>query len=399
MYILQQNLFSFKDWLQIESGDRLRLFFAVLDLRSTVKELKKTSPQGALLYSREAIIRAFLVSPLEDICTFTQLHRRLKTDLRFRYQCGFRLADPVPSISTLSRTFKKIVEKGLAEKLVHQLVKQCQEEGIIDGSHIAVDSCAVHAYEKKRPKSQWDGINATWGAKFDSFGNKITWFGYKIHLVVDTYSELPMAVLVTPANENDGDLGPNLIEKVASTSSTSLRYVIMDAGYDQRKNYEAAQQQKAQAIIPLNLRNEKEPPAGLTSHGTPKCSMGFEMTYWGAEGNYLKFRCPHATGQVQCPQGMAWCSNSNYGMVKKINIGEDLRRFSKPHRDTRAWKELYNQRTSVERCNSRLKGHLTANRIHVSGISKVKTHVYFNVIALLATAMAVAKAQKKEQIA
>lgn len=68
---------------------------------------------------------------------------------------------------------------------------------------------------------------------------------------------------------------------------------------------------------------------------------------------------------------------------------------------TRAWKELYKQRTSMERCNSRLKEHLTANRIQVSGIYKVKTHVYFNVIALLATALAVAKAKRnrlKKQI-
>jgi hypothetical protein len=40
---------------------------------------------------------------------------------------------------------------------------------------------------------------------------------------------------------------------------------MMDGGYDQLKNYEAAKKYDAQAIIPLNLCNEKEPPAGFTS--------------------------------------------------------------------------------------------------------------------------------------
>lgn len=37
----------------------------------------------------------------------------------------------------------------------------------------------------------------------------------------------------------------------------------MDASYDQSKNYEAAKDAFAQAIIPLNLRNEKIPPEGI----------------------------------------------------------------------------------------------------------------------------------------
>nr|WP_240961389.1 hypothetical protein [Aneurinibacillus aneurinilyticus] len=61
---------------------------------------------------------------------------------------------------------------------------------------------------------------------------------------------------------------------------------------------------KAQAIIPMNLRNEKEPPAGMRANGTPCCSMGFPMTYLGANGHVLKVRCPHATGKVDCPLGM-----------------------------------------------------------------------------------------------
>ncbi|MEJ9281200.1 DDE transposase, partial [Ureibacillus thermosphaericus] len=57
------------------------------------------------------------------------------------------------------------------------------------------------------------------------------------------------------------------------------------------------------------------------------------------------------------------------------------------------------ERTSVERCNSRMKSYLTANSLHVWGIDKVKTHIYLNAIVLLISALAMAKESKKQQTA
>ena len=127
--------------------------------------------------------------------------------------------------------------------------------------------------------------------------------------------------------------------------------------------------------------------------------MGYDMVYWGADGDRLKFRCPHVLGKVNCPLGTAACSDSNYGMVVKKNMAEDVRRYSNPHRNTKGWKELYNERTTVERCNSRLKENLTANDVHVRGIDKVTTHIYVNTIDLLASALAVKKAMTVPTVA
>ncbi|AZK45172.1 transposase [Paenibacillus lentus] len=394
MYILQESLFSFEELQKLEFKDRLPIFFSALDLRPYAKELRSHSPRGADGHCRQGILRALLAAPLENMDTFSGLHRRLDMDLRFRYQCGLRLDRKAPSIATLSRVFTELTNKGLAKRLFEDLVTRCKQEGIIDGSHVAMDSAAIHAYEKKQPKrkSELTG-NANWGAKFDSFGNKVKWFGYKLHLAVDTASELPLALSVTPAHVNDGDLAPALMEQVAADAK--VKFFVFDAGYDQLKNYEAARKLKAQAIIPMNLRNEKEPPAGITSNGTPCCSMGFAMTYWGVDGDHLKFRCPHATGKVDCPLGMAACSSSNYGMVLKVDTKSDLRRYSSPHRNTKRWQELYKERTSVERCNSRMKTYLTADAMHVWGIEKVITHQYLNAIVLLASALAMAQKYRK----
>jgi IS5 family transposase len=105
LYLLQKSLFSFESWLEIESSERLELFFSALDLQPYAAKLRSSSHQGAKPINREAILRALLAAPLEGISTFTRLHERLVKDIRFRYQCGFRLDEPAPSISTLSRVF------------------------------------------------------------------------------------------------------------------------------------------------------------------------------------------------------------------------------------------------------------------------------------------------------
>ena len=394
MYILQESLFSFEELQKLENKEKLPIFFRALDLRLYARELRSFSPRGADGHNRQAVLRALMIAPLEGISTFTALHNRLECDIRFRYQCGFHISKNPPSISTLSRVFKQLVDKNLLEKLFYDLVGQCRDEGIIKDKHLAIDSSAIDAYEKKQSKSKCkDSNNATWGAKLDTYRNKLTWFGYKIHLAVDADTDLPVALEITGAHVNDGEMASVLIDKALSTTKPNkLEFVMMDAGYDQLKNYIAAKKHGAQAIIPLNLRNEKEPPAGFTSNGTACCSMGYEMVYWGTDGNYLKFRCPHVLGKVDCPHGSKWCSSSNYGLVTKVDVNKDLRRFCSPHRDTRNWKTLYNKRTSVERCFSRLKEHLTANDLHVRGIEKARAYSFLNAIILLASALALKKA-------
>lgn len=71
------------------------------------------------------------------------------------------------------------------------------------------------------------------GAKFDSFSNKITWFGHKVHLSVDTISELPIAIEVTPTHVNDGEVDPTLIGNVTDCTNFQIEFLIMDGGCNQ----------------------------------------------------------------------------------------------------------------------------------------------------------------------
>ena len=143
----------------------------------------------------------------------------------------------------------------------------------------------------------------------------------------------------------------------------------------------------------MNLRNEKEPPAGMTSSGTPSLD-GFCHDLLGC-----RWRSPeipvsscHWEGRLSAWYGRMLIFQLWNG--RQSQYESDPRRYSSPHRETKRWKELYNERTSVERCNSRLKTHLTADAMHVWGIQKVTTHQYLNAIVLLASALAMARQSK-----
>ena len=393
--IRQTLLFSFETLMQYDESTRLFQVLSNIDVTPVLSKLDrpagKSGPKG---YSAEAMLCALIAQRLCGIPTIVKLVERLRTDPRFRYDCGFSSLGTTPSSATFSRFFQTITNLELAQDLFEKQVEQAQREQLISSDSIAIDSSAIEAYEKTQSqKKVSNSPNAQWGVKRDTDGKRYSWFGYKLHAAVDAQSGLPIALITTPANVNDATQALPLMNNI----SQPVENWLMDAGYDAKEIYQAAWQRQSQAFIPMNLRGEKEPPEGFTKERVPLCSAGYEMVYWGydAKRKELKYRCPHVCGKVDCVQGSRWCSASNYGMVKKIQVDKDLRSCPPTPRHTKRWQSIYNQRTSVERFFSMIKTHLGAERPNVCGIKKVHVHLLLCSVTLLAMARANQK-QKKE---
>lgn len=392
MYIQQKCLFPFEEIMKLQPETRLGKIFYTLDLRPIIDNLGKSSlgPNG---YSLAAKLRALLAMIIEKIPSFTALTERIRQDPVFRFTCGFPVASQGPSISTFSRLFKAISESDLLEHYFQQLVEQLREQDVIDSDYVAIDATKLESRERPKPKRtiDQDGSQPDWGSKNDSHGNQITWFGWKVHLAVDCTSEMPLAVELTPASRSDSMEALPLVEKVTVhlKKEDYPKYWTMDSGYDIKDIYQTLYNEyNSQGIIPLNLRGAKMPPEGLDFDGTPVCSGGYHMIYWGSDKNGCnKFRCPHVLGKVDCPHGSAWCSSSSYGLVVKTRVKDDPRRFTTPHRGSKNWTKIYNKRTSVERCFGRLKEHLSLKNLNVRGFKKVKARVLLSCIAMLSTAL------------
>lgn len=395
MYIQQQCLLSFEEIIKYQPKTKLEMILAQLNFTNILNFLSsKSAVRGPKGWDSLTLLYSLIAMQLEQIKTIKKLVDRLETDPVFRYTCGINVLDRAPSASTFSRFLDKISSSNELERDFESLILKAKELNIIDGTNVAIDSTKLNAYEKSKPSSKLkkDGVSPNWGAKNDTDGNKIKWFGFKLHILADCKSELPLSILLSPASYNDGDMALPLIAKFKNTYGSTFKSVnyIMDSGYDYKKVYDYITHIiKAQPIIALNTRGAYAPPEGMNENFHPICSLGYPLTYWGKDGNYLKFRCPHAVSKVNCPYGMTWCSNSNYGLCHKVNYKKNNRFYSYPLRYSKEWQYLYNKRSSVERCNSLLKEYLSTDNIRSAGIRKAKIFALLNCITLVAGTIAV----------
>lgn len=394
MYIRQTCLFSFEEIMNFQQETKLELILAQINISPLVAALSKQSHlRGPKGYRVAPMIYALIAKQILRISTTSELVRQLKENPVLRYNCGFEVLSKVPSEATFSRFADKLAESDALLKLFGDLVVHAKELGIVDGSHISIDSTKVDAFEASKPKKDIvdDGTNPNWGMKRDTHGNNIRWFGWKLHILSDSHSELPLSVMVTPANVHDGTIAVPLIEEFLKQYRDLFRplFYAMDSGYDYNSVYDAVINHfEATPIIAYNPRGSHAAPEGLDDEFHPVCSCGYKLVYWGIDGDYMKFRCPQVLGKCNCPHGSAWCSSSNYGYTLKINRKENPRQIGYPLRSSDQWKTLYNKRTSVERCNGRLKTILNLNSIRSKGIKKATVHALLNCIALVAGTIA-----------
>jgi transposase len=394
MYIRQECLLSFDEIIKYQPKTKLELILAQLDFSNILTELTKIhATRGPKGHGQLAILYSLIAMQVEQIKTIKKLADRLKNDPVFRYTCGFNVLQDTPSASTFSRFLNKIANCSGLEEDFRQLVIKAKQLGIIDGTDVAIDSTCIHCYEKAKPKSKLidDGNSSDWAVKKGSDGKVTHWFGYKLHIVCDCKSGLPLSILMTSASTSDSAMAIQLIKKFKSMYNVfRTKQYIMDSAYDAQENYDFITYQcNANAIIAYNKRGQVIPPLGFNEEFQPICSNGYPLTYWGKDGNYLKFRCANETGKVSCPFGSIWCSNSNYGYCFKVNYKKNNRYFGYPYRGSEKWQLEYNKRSSIERCNSMLKEHLNIDNVRFAGIPKAKVCALLSCISLLAGTIAV----------
>lgn len=397
MIIRQNCLFSYDKLMEISPKTKLMIVLDQIDVTPLACAMNKSpGTRGPKGYPKERLLYALIAKEIEQIPKVSSLVRRLESDPSFKYACGFGIMDKTPSESVFSRFQDALAEEPILWEMFQNIVLSGKQEGLIEGTDIAIDSTKLDSYEAAKPRKDLidDGNHPNWGMKRDTNGNNIAWFGWKLHILCDAKSELPLFVKVTPANIHDGSVASGMIQdfldlyKGVFTPSSYL----MDSGYDYDDLYrDIVDTHQAMPIIAYNPRGRKTPPEGFNEQLHPICSAGYRLTYWGKDGGYLKFRCPHMTGDVDCPFGSNWCSSSNYGLTLKLNYRKNPRIHGYPLRNSKTWQNLYNKRTSVERLNGRLKEHLNLDRIRSKGIKKALMHALLNCIALISGTIAINK--------
>jgi hypothetical protein len=333
----------------------------------------------------------------------------LKLSPGLRRICGIESRRGVPTKFSFYRFEKRLTgHLVLMEEIFAELVRRLKELLPGFGERLATDSTKLHSQANGR-KPSVDG-DASWKkyehAHTDEKGQKrkssVTWFGYKLHLIVDALYELPIAELVTTARDNDAPHFPALWQKAKDTLpglAEIAKSNAQDKGYDEVAVYQASWKDGVEPVIPLKDQTEEENKV-LLPENQQVCPRGDALRFDGYETarNALRYdlpkTCPRENGN---PRGAAvdrgYCELSDTCAQKFMRVKvteENLRHLGPVVRESKKFARLYRGRTAVERVNSRLKAHDGLDEIKRRGIMRVSVWALIALLCMNAFAVTVA---------
>jgi hypothetical protein len=211
------------------------------------------------------------------------------------------------------------------ERIMNTMVNELFKGKLIIGKTVVLDATFVKGYSKRDSHENSRGGSDP-DARVDRNG-KTYELGYKLHITVDTKSELPLAVIAAPANDNEKKRSSALLEKALKTTKRQTKFLIADSQYSCR-----------------SLRNQA----------------------YGSDDRVV----------------IPFPSNQQRGQKGLLRVD----RYFRTHGPADE-KRVYRFRSSVERVNSRLKDQLCLERHRAKGLNRIAVHSLFCLIAILLNAV------------
>jgi hypothetical protein len=422
--IPQRSLFSWKDVEELGDLERLKVVLETMPDEELVRQMEKDRFRGRNDYPVRAIWNSILAGIVYQHPSIASLRRELLRNGQLRDLCGF---DPltgveaVPSESAYSRFSKKLMTKyyHLVEDMFSRLVGMVKALLPDFGETLVIDGKAISGLARGKNKGKPDGrrdTDANFGKsvykgknKDGSLWQKVkSWFGYRLHLIIDGKYELPVHFNLTKASNSEVIQAHSMVDELASLQPEIIkdcRWFLGDRGYDDKKLIvKLWDDYRIKPVIDIrNMWREQEArPLGDRANicydfrGTmycycPETAVEREMSFGGFEKDRetLKYRCPAQHFGITC-KGQKTCSAAK-GI--RVGIKENRRLFTPLARSSYAWRKKYKERTSVERVNSRLDGFFGFENHTIRGKKKMKTMCALALCVMLA--MAVGRIRQK----
>jgi hypothetical protein len=403
------------------------MVLAVIPDEGLMRKLEGLRGKGRDDYPVRGVWNSLLAGVVYEHASVACLRRELLRNGELRELCGFDAlagADSVPSESAYTRFLRNLFRcVGEIEAMFDELVDGLASKLPDLGRHLAVDSKAIRSAGKPSDKGR-DGrreADGDWGVK--TYRGKRSdgtiwervqrWFGYKLHLVVDTVYEVPVGYEVSRASVSDTRRLLPMVEGLVGRHGWVLERaedLSGDKAYDSEKNNRTLYDDYGiKPIIDIRhdwkdgeqtrpLHPDRVDRMVTDEEGSIFCVRGsmrdgrlsemVPMVYYGFEKDRrsLKYRCPCAVYGMGCREWES-CSSSGYGRMVRVPVDLDRRRFVPVPRRTYKWRRLYRGRTAVERVNSRLDVSFGFERHFIRGMNKMRTRVGMALVVMLSMAL------------
>ena len=221
------------------------------------------------------IFKAHLLRRLRHVPSDRMLVRQMWKDPRLKRLCDIEAHDPPYGIAVLSRFRSKVGPERLMH-IVDQAIGMLVKKGKIKGEPLALDSSFIKAYSRRNldNRTGYSDPESKVGRAV-----KAKDLGYRLHLAVDAKSEMPVAMIVASANENEKKHSVRLFEK--ASGHVKPRRLVADPQYSSQELRDAALKQGTVPVIPYP-RNQMKGIKGILrvdrkfkSHGPQKLRRAY----------------------------------------------------------------------------------------------------------------------------
>jgi hypothetical protein len=357
----------------------LKAVFDNLHDDELIEALENTRWTGRPGYPIPIMWRTLVASFYLNIIHDTDLIRALHSNPLLAHACGIDDPSLIPSKYAYCRFRKKLTQfNDLVAKALAQCVEALKEAIPEFSETVAVDATDVKAWANGM--HQETDPDAGTGAKHKS-SRRIYWYGYKVHLVADANSELPIWFHLTPANVYDGAHLPTILEGAkAQFGWFHPTHVLADKGYDSKECFRfVGEEMKAMPIIDVRMYSRRRPREGRPCEAYPvETPQG------------IRYRCNRVPYDSKCPR-FGHCPMLPVFVDSPLNTFVALSYYERyipfPY-GSKEWKTLYDKRVSVERVFSRLKTYRKLNAVRVRRMKKVWLHVALSLLTMNAAALA-----------
>jgi len=332
-----------------EQEQRLVKILELVKIEQYVTNKASNQWLGRPIKEREAIARAFIAKAVLKYPYTSSLRNALRSTPNLRIICGFAKRQDVPSEPTFSRAFAEYAKAGLGNVVHDALVQEHLAKELI--GHVSRDSTAIVGREKpakkekppvKEPKKK--GRPAKGEQRPPAEPKRIE--VQRTQSAEDAIALLPKAC--------DRGVKKNAKGFTESWNGFKLHLDFNDCGFPLSAVLTSASVHDSQVAIPLMK---------LTSSKVTYCYDLMDAAYDAAP---------------------IWDQSKELGHVPIIDRnprGKEVVPMA-PHEAAR-----YNERTTAERGNSRLKEDFGARNVMVRGATKVTLHLMLGVISLFADQM------------
>lgn len=425
--IPQQKLFAWDEVEKLGDLERLQLVLETMPDEEMMRELESERGCGRNDYPVRAVWNSILAGVVYQHPSIESLRRELLRNGQLRYLCGFDRE--VAPAWVYSRFLNKILERPQdIENMFHGLVDELRKILPGFGNILAIDGKAIQTHaksDKKGKKLSPDrrrdtdadfGVKTCRGFREDGTAWKKvkSWFGYKLHLIIDATYELPVAFNVTKASKPESPQAHKLLGETAKTQPEIIevcKFFLGDKGYDDGKliRFLWDEYQIKPVIDIRNNWRDGEKTRLLGEHTNvvhdyqgnvfchcPETGKQRDMAYGGFEKDRgtLKYRCPAKHYGIDC-KGADVCPAAR-GI--RIPLSENRRIFTPLARSSYIWKTEYKKRTAVERVNSRLDVSFGFENHFIKGLKKMTVRCGFALCVMLAMALGRARANQFDKL-